>query len=197
MRHSKSMKRRNKSKQGNHTVLESRRLTCIKMKTRRASKIPQGKLTLRESRKNDLFSCNKLSATNITKHGLQKKLNCSYIPHACLDFMQLSSLPDGEDNNYKGIGLACWPKLAPNGRAMVFMPRPREILPLPPDACNTLYIEGLPSDSSRREVAQVRLVRKEAKHYGGDTLILAFVDFVDLACAVIALSALQGDLFSQ
>lgn len=55
------------------------------------------------------------------------------------------------------------PELAPNGRAMVFsgqlpvepMPRPRETLPLPPDASNTLYIEGLPSDSSRREVARI------------------------------------------
>ncbi|KAH0773608.1 hypothetical protein KY290_010745 [Solanum tuberosum] len=81
---------------------------------------------------------------------------------------------DGEDNNYKGIGLAreggggtlalpiCdplpsarWTKLAPNGRAMVFMPRPHEILPLPPDASNTLYIEGLPPENSRREVAHI------------------------------------------
>lgn len=55
------------------------------------------------------------------------------------------------------------PELAPNGRAMVLrgqmpvesLPRPRETLPLPPDASNTLYIEGLPADSSRREVARI------------------------------------------
>ncbi|TMW92784.1 hypothetical protein EJD97_012572 [Solanum chilense] len=147
-----------------------------------------------------------------------------------LQSSQLSSLPVGEaNNNYKGVGLvraggggiptlpvrdplpsARGPELAPNGRAMVFsgqlpvepMPRPRETLSLPPDASNTLYIEGLPSDSSRREVAhifrpfvgykEVRLVRKESKHRGGDPIILCFVDFVDPACAATALSALQG-----
>ncbi|XP_055834849.1 RNA-binding protein 2-like isoform X1 [Solanum dulcamara] len=145
-----------------------------------------------------------------------------------LQSSQLSSLPVGEANN-KGVGLARaggggipalpvrdplpsarGPELAPNGRAMVFsgqlpvesMPRPRETIPLPPDASNTLYIEGLPSDSSRREVAhifrpfvgykEVRLVRKESKHRGGDPLILCFVDFIDPACAATALSALQG-----
>ncbi|WMV33104.1 hypothetical protein MTR67_026489 [Solanum verrucosum] len=30
---------------------------------------------------------------------------------------------------------------------------------------------------------------------GGDTLILGVVDFVDLACATITLTALQGDFF--
>lgn len=30
-----------------------------------------------------------------------------------------------------------------------------ETAPLPPDATNTLYIEGLPSDSTRREVARI------------------------------------------
>ncbi|KAG5612236.1 hypothetical protein H5410_023517 [Solanum commersonii] len=124
-----------------------------------------------------------------------------------LQSSQLSSLLVGEaNNNYKGVGLvraggggipalpvrdplpsARGPELAPNGRAMVFsgqlpvepMLRPRETLSLPPDASNTLYIEGLPSDSSRRE-------------RGGDPIILCFVDFVDPACAATALSALQG-----
>ncbi|MCD9646631.1 hypothetical protein HAX54_036640 [Datura stramonium] len=146
-----------------------------------------------------------------------------------LQSSQLSSLSVGEANNHKGVGLsgaggggipalpvldslpsARGPELAPNGRAMVFsgqlpvesMPRPRETLPLPPDASNTLYIEGLPPDSSRREVAhifrpfvgynEVRLVRKESKHRGGDPLILCFMDFVDAACAATALSAFQG-----
>ncbi|XP_015165479.1 RNA-binding protein 2-like [Solanum tuberosum] len=89
------------------------------------------------------------------------------------------------------------PELAQNGRR-----RPRETLPLPPGASNTLYIKGLPSDSSRREVAhifchfvgykEVRLVRRDSKHHAGDPLILGFVDFVDPACASTALSALQG-----
>ncbi|XP_024162015.1 RNA-binding protein 1 isoform X2 [Rosa chinensis] len=96
------------------------------------------------------------------------------------------------------------PRLAPG----------RETAPLPPDATNTLYIEGLPPDSTRREVArilydvfilcenyifrpfvgykEVRLVSKESKLRGGDPLILCFVDFVNPACAATAMSALQG-----
>ncbi|CAL5348559.1 unnamed protein product [Camellia sinensis] len=82
------------------------------------------------------------------------------------------------------------------------MPRPtRETLPLPSDASNTLYVEGLPPDSKRREVAhifrpfvgykEVRLVSKESRHRG-DPLTLCFVDFTNPACAATALSALQG-----
>nr|GLL39570.1 RNA-binding protein 2-like [Ipomoea trifida] len=102
------------------------------------------------------------------------------------------------------------PELVTNGRGMGYVgrlpvdaiARPRETLPLPPDASSTLYVEGLPPDSTKREVAhifrpfvgykEVRLVRKESKHRGGDPLVLCFVDFVDAACAATALSALQG-----
>ncbi|KAL3373352.1 hypothetical protein AABB24_005379 [Solanum stoloniferum] len=129
---------------------------------------------------------------------------------------------DNARDNYKGIGLgrgtsdcgvpahpvrdllhsALGPELAPNGRNRVFMKRPRETLPLPHGASSTLYIEGLPLDISRREVAhifrpfagykEVRLVRRDSKHHAGDPLILGFVDFANPACAATALSALQG-----
>ncbi|KAJ8450397.1 hypothetical protein Cgig2_004854 [Carnegiea gigantea] len=101
--------------------------------------------------------------------------------------------------------------LAPNGRGVVFgdqlsidtMARPvRETIPLPSDASNTLYVEGLPPNYIFRPFVgykEVRLVTKESKHVsgqklprGGDPLILCFVDFVDAACAATALSALQG-----
>ncbi|KAK1406843.1 hypothetical protein QVD17_38451 [Tagetes erecta] len=101
--------------------------------------------------------------------------------------------------------------LAANGRAflldrhspleLVARP-PRDTLPLPADASSTIYIEGLPSNCTRREVAhifrpfvgykEVRLVSKESKHRSGDPLIISFVDFTDPACAATALSALQG-----
>ncbi|KAK9080769.1 hypothetical protein SSX86_000527 [Deinandra increscens subsp. villosa] len=100
---------------------------------------------------------------------------------------------------------------AANGRAFPvdghspvdFMARPtRDTLPLPADASSTIYIEGLPSNCTRREVAhifrpfvgykEVRLVSKESKHRGGDPLIISFVDFTTPACAATALSALQG-----
>ena len=54
--------------------------------------------------------------------------------------------------------------LARNGRSNSFedqlpmdaIARPgREIAPLPPDASSTLYVEGLPPDSTRREVARI------------------------------------------
>ncbi|GLT62634.1 hypothetical protein SLA2020_352540 [Shorea laevis] len=83
------------------------------------------------------------------------------------------------------------------------MTRPaREAASLPPDASNTLYVEGFPPDCTRREVAhifrpfvgykEVRLVTKESKHRGGDPIILCFVDFENPACAATAMSALQG-----
>ncbi|XP_031373385.1 RNA-binding protein 2-like [Punica granatum] len=74
--------------------------------------------------------------------------------------------------------------------------------PLPPDASSTLYVEGLPSNCTRREVAhifrpfvgykEVRLASKESKHRNGDPLILCFVDFINPACATTAMNALQG-----
>ncbi|CAN0892147.1 RNA-binding protein 2 [Linum grandiflorum] len=77
----------------------------------------------------------------------------------------------------------------------------RDTVPLPPDASNTLYVEGLPHDCTRREVAHIfrpfvgykdlRLVSKESKHRG-EPIILCFVDFVDPPCAATAMSALQG-----
>ena len=56
------------------------------------------------------------------------------------------------------------PDLAPNGRGVVFgdqlsidtMARPvRETIPLPSDASNTLYVEGLPPNCTKREVARI------------------------------------------
>ncbi|XP_010260912.1 PREDICTED: RNA-binding protein 1-like isoform X2 [Nelumbo nucifera] len=116
------------------------------------------------------------------------------------------SLPVGEPDMIGGRGPVN-PDLAPNGRGMGFgglqVDRPgREMPPLPPDASSTLFVEGLPPDSTRREVGhifrpflgfkEVRLVNKEPRHRGGDPLILCFVDFTTPACAATALNALQG-----
>ncbi|GMI90808.1 hypothetical protein like AT1G21320 [Hibiscus trionum] len=149
-----------------------------------------------------------------------------------LQSAQLSSFPSGEASALGGLGNpvvgsmpgrpmvdppvmgrpgSAAPHLVPNGRnvgygnqlpvdAMSMLGR--DTVPLPPDASNTLYVEGLPSDSTRREVAhifrpfvgykEVRLVSKEFRHRGGDPLILCFVDFSSPACAATAMSALQG-----
>ena len=83
--------------------------------------------------------------------------------------------------------------------------RPEEHLPA--DASNTLFVEGLPTDCTRREAAhifrpfigfkEVRLVQKEPKRPGGDPLVLCFVDFADARCAATALEALQGYKFDE
>ncbi|KAB2093838.1 hypothetical protein E1A91_A02G124200v1 [Gossypium mustelinum] len=149
-----------------------------------------------------------------------------------LQSAQLSSFTSGEASTFGGLGRAVGvamparpmadppvmgrpasaaPDLALNGGNVSFggqfpidpMARlGRDILPLPPDASNTLFVEGLPPDSTRREVAhifrpfvgykEVRLVSKEYKHRGGDPIILCFVDFSSPACAATAMSALQG-----
>ncbi|KAG5019233.1 Oligopeptide transporter 6 [Glycine soja] len=74
---------------------------------------------------------------------------------------------------------------------------------LPPDATSTLFVEGLPSNCTRREVAhifrpfvgykEVRLVSKESRQPGGDPLVLCFVDFMSPAHAATAMEALQGN----
>ncbi|XP_043690118.1 RNA-binding protein 2-like [Telopea speciosissima] len=119
----------------------------------------------------------------------------------------MSGLPIGEHGGQVG-----GPDLAPNARGMDLggqrpmdpMARPgREMPPLlPSDASNTLFVEGLPPDSTRREVAhifrpflgykEVRLVNKEPKNHGGDPLLLCFVDFENPVCATTCLNALQG-----
>ncbi|KAK4751960.1 hypothetical protein SAY87_020758 [Trapa incisa] len=102
--------------------------------------------------------------------------------------------------------------LAPNSRNSGFsghhlvediMPMSgREPVHLPPNATSTLFVEGLPTDCTQREVAhifrpfvgykEVRLVTKESKHRGSDPLMFCFVDFANPACAATAMGALQG-----
>ncbi|ERN13345.1 hypothetical protein AMTRI_Chr09g21630 [Amborella trichopoda] len=93
------------------------------------------------------------------------------------------------------------PSLGAKGRSMPFGGGRPEMM-LPPDASNTLFVEGLPSNCTRREVAhifrpfvgfkEVRLVNKESRQPGGDPLVLCFVDFTSPAYAATALDALQG-----
>lgn len=83
----------------------------------------------------------------------------------------------------------------------------RPEISLPPDASNTLFVEGLPANCSRREVAhifrpfvgykEVRLVTKESRHSSGDPLVLCFVDFESPAEAATAKDALQGYKFDE
>ncbi|KAI3981808.1 hypothetical protein MKX01_027793 [Papaver californicum] len=77
----------------------------------------------------------------------------------------------------------------PKSRDMA-LPGVKQEIPLPPDASNTLFVEGLPANCTRREVShvfrpfvgfkEVRLVSKESRHSGGDPLVLCFVDLTIL-----------------
>lgn len=146
---------------------------------------------------------------------------------------RLPSLTSGKVSSYGGVGSGgmmpglsladqgimgrprAVPDLAPNDRGADFsgqlsgdaMARRGREIPLPPDASNTLYVEGLPPNSSRREVAhifrpfvgykEVRIVTKESKQRGGDPLLLCFVDFANPACAATAMSAVQGYIMDE
>ena len=86
------------------------------------------------------------------------------------------------------------------------MPRiPPSAHVLPEDASRTLFVQGVPSDCSRREVShifrhflgykEVRMVNKSREprnEGGGEVVVLCFVDFKNPECAAAAMEALQG-----
>ncbi|GFZ06403.1 RNA-binding (RRM/RBD/RNP motifs) family protein [Actinidia rufa] len=97
-----------------------------------------------------------------------------------------------DDPRTMGIG-GPDPAMAAKGRSMG-MGGGRPELPLPPDATNTLFVEGLPANYIFRPFVgykEVRLVTKESKHSGGDPMVLCFVDFASPAHAATAMDALQ------
>lgn len=83
----------------------------------------------------------------------------------------------------------------------------RPEMSLPPDASNTLFVEGLTANCSRREVShifrpfvgfrEVRLVNKESRNPGGEPIVLCFVDFSTPGQSTLALDALQGYKFDE
>ncbi|KAI3843380.1 hypothetical protein MKX03_030481 [Papaver bracteatum] len=99
------------------------------------------------------------------------------------------------------------PGMVPPKSRDMGLPGIKQEIPLPPDASNTLFVEGLPANCTRREVShifrpfvgfkEVRLVSKESRHSGGDPLVLCFVDFINPAQAATALDALQGYKFDE
>ena len=78
---------------------------------------------------------------------------------------------------------------------------------LPPDATSTLYIEGLPSDATEREVSHlfrrydgmgfqsIRMRAIESSKAPGTSLQLCFAEFDNAHQATIALSGMQGYRF--
>ncbi|XP_073265893.1 uncharacterized protein [Populus alba] len=74
--------------------------------------------------------------------------------------------------------------------------------PVPKGESNILFVDGLPTDCTRREVGhlfrpfigykEIRVVHKEARKSGDRVTVLCFVEFTDANCAATAMEALQG-----
>lgn len=72
---------------------------------------------------------------------------------------------------------------------------------------NILFVDGLPTDCTRREVGHLfrpflgfrdlKVVHKEPRHSGDKAIVLCFVEFTDTRCAVTAMKALQGYKFDD
>lgn len=78
---------------------------------------------------------------------------------------------------------------------------------LPADGTSMLFVDGLPYDCTRREVAhlfrpfigfkEIRVVHKEPRRSGDKAYVLCFVEFNDPKCALTAMQALQGYKFND
>ncbi|CAL8996065.1 unnamed protein product [Prunus brigantina] len=70
---------------------------------------------------------------------------------------------------------------------------------------NVLFVDGLPTDCTRREVGhifrpfigfkEIKVVHKEPRRSGDKAMVLCFVEFADPKCALTAMEALQGYKF--
>ncbi|GMH11826.1 hypothetical protein Nepgr_013667 [Nepenthes gracilis] len=77
----------------------------------------------------------------------------------------------------------------------------------PVDKSNILFVDGLPSDCTRREVGHIfrpfigfkdiKVVHKEPRLSGDKAMVLCFVEFNDSTCAQAAMEALQGYKFDD
>lgn len=80
-----------------------------------------------------------------------------------------------------------------------------KILPIPKNATNTVYVQGIPTDATEREVAHifrpfvgfktVRLIPREKRH--GEKVILCFADFENTLQTTIVINTLQGYRFDR
>jgi len=80
----------------------------------------------------------------------------------------------------------------------------RRMLDLPKNATNIVYVEGLPLDTTEREIAHVFRpykgfisVRLISRDKNGEKSIICFADFEDLIDATICINTLQGYRFDK
>lgn len=80
-------------------------------------------------------------------------------------------------------------------------------LSVPPGESNILFVDGLPTDCTRREVGHIfrpfigfkdiKVIHKEPRRSGDKAVVLCFVEFNDPKCALTAMDALQGYKFDD
>ncbi|KAK9699719.1 hypothetical protein RND81_08G191700 [Saponaria officinalis] len=80
-------------------------------------------------------------------------------------------------------------------------------LSLPPTESNILFVDGLPTNCTRREVGHIfrpfigfkdiKVIHKEPRRSGDKATVLCFVEFNDPKCALTAMDALQGYKFDD
>ncbi|XP_022138874.1 uncharacterized protein LOC111009933 [Momordica charantia] len=85
--------------------------------------------------------------------------------------------------------------------------RNAECVPISTRESNILFVDGLPTDCTRREVGHlfrpfigykdIRVVHKEPRRSGDKAAVLCFVEFVEAKCAWAAMAALQGYKFDD
>jgi RNA recognition motif-containing protein len=78
-------------------------------------------------------------------------------------------------------------------------------LSIPKNASNTVYVEGVPTDATEREVAHifrpfvgfktVRLIPREKRQ--GERVMLCFADFENTLQTTIVINTLQGYRFDR
>lgn len=79
--------------------------------------------------------------------------------------------------------------------------------PLKKGESNLLFVDGLPTDCTRREVShlfrpfvgyrEIRVIHKEPRRSGDRAMVLCFVEFDDPKCARTAMDALHGYKFDD
>ncbi|KAL9227227.1 hypothetical protein vseg_002947 [Gypsophila vaccaria] len=80
-------------------------------------------------------------------------------------------------------------------------------LSLPSSESNILFVDGLPTDCTRREVGHIfrpfigfkdiKVIHKEPRRSRDKAMVLCFVEFNDPKCALTAMDALQGYKFDD
>ena len=102
--------------------------------------------------------------------------------------------------------MASDPTLAHLSQSLKPLLNANSILPIPPNATNTVYVEGIPSDATEREVSHIfrpfpgfqtmRLIQRDKKH-SSEKVVFCFADFESPLQTTVVINTLQGYRFDR